>query len=438
MEWVERDKEKRMEETILIVDDEARIRTTLRGVLSDEGYNVLDVDDALKALDLISNRRPDLVILDIWMPHMDGIELLEQLKTRAPELPIIIVSGHGTIETAVRATKLGASDFIEKPFTLDTILRSVRRAMRKDAGEDGGISPLPVTATATTGGPRTRSRVQARSISQSVVVQGQGLHSGARTGIILQPLPPGSGILFNPLSADVMIPASVEYVESTGYATCLRRGDVVAKTVEHLLSALHGYGITNVLVKMQGEIPILDGSAAEFCQLLENAGIVAQPEEIEEIQIDRVYTVGDPQTGKFLRIEPAERFEVHYTLIYPEPVGRQEYHYISRGEASYRDEIAPARTFGFLKEIRALEEMGLANGGRLNNCILIGEQGVINPPLRFPDELVRHKILDLIGDLYLLGRPLRGKVTACRTGHTDNVALVRAIRDGMGLQPTIH
>lgn len=427
-----------MEETILIVDDEARIRATLRGVLSDEGYHVLDADDALKALDLISNQRPDLVILDIWMPHMDGIELLEQLKTREPELPIIIVSGHGTIETAVRATKLGASDFIEKPFTLDTILRSVRRAMRKDVREDGNASLMPAATIAATAAARPHFRAQARSISQSVVVQGQGLHSGARTGIILQPLPPGSGILFNPLSADVMIPASVDYVESTGYATCLRRGDVVAKTVEHLLSALHGYGITNVLVKMQGEIPILDGSAAEFCQLLENAGIVAQPEEIEEIQIDRVYTVGDPQTGKFLRIEPAKRFEIHYTLIYPEPVGRQDYHYIFDGAASYRDEIAPARTFGFLKEIRALEEMGLANGGRLNNCILIGEQGVINPPLRFPDELVRHKILDLIGDLYLLGRPLRGKVTACRTGHTDNVALVRAIRDGMGLHPTLH
>jgi UDP-3-O-[3-hydroxymyristoyl] N-acetylglucosamine deacetylase len=254
----------------------------------------------------------------------------------------------------------------------------------------------------------------------------------------LQPLPPGSGIIFNPLSADAAIPASVEYIESTGYATCLRRGDVVAKTVEHLLSAFHGYGITNVLVKMQGEIPILDGSAVEFCRLLENAGFVEQPEEIDEIRIDRVFGVGDPESGKFLRIEPAEDFAIHYTLIYPDPVGRQEYCYLHQDADSYRHEIAPARTFGFLREIRALEEMGLANGGRLNNCILIGEQGVINPPLRFPDELVRHKILDLIGDLYLLGRPLRGKITACRTGHTDNVALVRTIREGMGLHPTMH
>jgi UDP-3-O-acyl N-acetylglucosamine deacetylase len=427
-----------MEETILIVDYEAQIRTTLRGVLSDEGYRVLDAEDALKALDLISYQRPHLVILDIWMPHMDGIELLEQLKVREPELPIIVVSGHGTIETAVRATKLGASDFIEKPFSLDTLLRSVRRAMRKETAEAEGVLIPPTILPPSQVHANVNRRISARTVSQSVVVQGQGLHSGARTGIILQPLPPGSGILFNPLSAETAIPASVEYVESTGYATCLRREGVVAKTVEHLLSALHGYGITNLLVKMQGEIPILDGSAVEFCQLLESAGCTEQPEEIEEIRIDRMYTIGAPETGKFLHIEPADGFEIHYTLIYPEPVGRQEYHYIHRDAKRYQDEIAPARTFGFLKEIRALEEMGLVNGGRLNNCILIGEQGVINPPLRFPDELVRHKILDLMGDLYLLGRPIRGKITACRTGHSDNVALVRAIRDGMKLRPTIH
>jgi len=114
-------------------------------------------------------------------------------------------------------------------------------------------------------------------------------------------------------------------------------------------------------------------------------------------------------------------------------VGCQEYHYLHRSADSYREEIAPARTFGFLKDIQMLEQMGLANGGRLNNCILIGEQGVINPPLRFPDELVRHKILDLMGDLYLFGRPIYGKVTASCTGHTDNIALVRAVREGMKL-----
>lgn len=427
-----------MEETILIVDDEAQIRTTLRGVLSDEGYHVLDAEDGVKAMDLIAVQRPQLVILDIWMPHLDGIAVLEQLKIREPELPIIIVSGHGTIETAVRATKLGAADFLEKPFSVDTLLRSVRKAMHKQ-NKDAEQATAPLVEVALAQTPiRDQQRRQARTIAQSVVLQGQGLHSGARTGIILQPLPPGSGILFNPLSDDVVIPAAVEYVESTGYATCLRRGGVVAKTVEHLLSALHGYGIINLLVKMQGEIPILDGSAVEFCQLLDSAGFVEQLESIEEFVVDRTYIVGDRASGKFLQIEPADRFEIQYTLIYPDPVGRQDYRYLHQGAESYRDEIAPARTFGFLREIRALEEMGLANGGRLNNCILIGDQGVINPPLRFPDELVRHKILDLIGDLYLLGCPLRGKITACRTGHTDNVALVRTLRDSMDGQPTVH
>jgi UDP-3-O-acyl N-acetylglucosamine deacetylase len=420
------------------VDDEAQIRTTLRGVLSDEGYRVLDADGAASALNLIAAQRPDLVILDIWMPHMDGIEFLEQLKTQEPELPVIVVSGHGTIETAVRATKLGATDFIEKPFSLDTLLRSVHRAMQRETQEELEEPSPAAMLPPVQPDQRPYYYRRARTIGQSVVVQGQGLHSGARTGIILQPLPPGSGIVFSPLSAEIAIPASVDYVDSTGYATSLRRDGVAAKTIEHLMSALHGYGITNLLVKMQGEIPILDGSAIEFCQLIETAGVTEQSERVDDLRVDCVYTIGDPSAGKFLRVEPAQDFAIHYTLIYPEPVGRQEYRYLHRGPTSYREEIAPARTFGFLKEIETLEQMGLANGGRLHNCILIGEQGVINTSLRFPDELARHKILDLIGDLYLLGRPLRAKITAYRTGHSDNIALVRAIREEIGVRPTMH
>ena len=157
-----------MEETILIVDDETHIRATLRGILSDEGYRVLDADDALQALSVIAVYRPDLVILDIWMPHMDGIELLDTLKTREPELPIIVVSGHGTIETAVRATKLGAADFIEKPFSLETLLRSVRRAMRKEANDDQDAAPPPPLSL-THARTATHGRIRARTISQSVV-----------------------------------------------------------------------------------------------------------------------------------------------------------------------------------------------------------------------------------------------------------------------------
>ncbi len=416
-----------MEAPILIVDDEEQIRTMLRGVLQDEGFRTLEADSGDGVVDLVAQSHPSLVLLDIWMPHVDGIALLKQLRARDPALPIIVISGHGTIETAVRATRLGATDFLEKPFSLETLLRSVQRALGKESGlpiaaqsttAEADLAPVPVTRT-----------ISARTIRQSVVVHGRGLHSGVRTGIILHPLSPGSGIVFGPLSADIMIPATVEYVQSTGYATSLYREGTGVKTVEHLLSALHGYGITNLLIKIQGEVPILDGSALEFCQLLDSAGIVEQDEAVEVLSVDQTYQVGDPHTGKFLRIEPSEQLEINYCLEYPEPVGKQEFHYVQRGADSYRETIAPARTFGFLKEIETLEEMGLANGGRLNNCLVIGEHGVINPPLRFADELVRHKILDLLGDFYLLGQPLRGKVTAYRTGHGDNIALLRAIRE---------
>lgn len=428
-----------MEETILVIDDEEKIRASLRGVLSDEGFRVLDTDGTPQTLELVAAERPDLVILDIWMPRIDGIELLERMKTQQPELPVIVISGHGTIETAVRATKLGASDFLEKPFSIETLLRSVYRATGRLTSDDEPLPERVDPSAVTTPSRHSRQQTHARTIGKSVVVQGRGLHSGVRTGVILHPMPPGTGIVFGALSAsDVTIPATVDYVDSTGYATSLRREGVVAQTIEHLMSALHAHGVTNLLVKMQGEIPILDGSALEFCQLLEEGGIVEQAESIEPVRIDRPYQIGTLESGKFVRIEPADRFEVHYTLRYPEPVGEQVYHYIHRDAQSYQEEIAPARTFGFLKDIQMLEQMGLANGGRLNNCILIGEQGVINPPLRFPDELVRHKILDLLGDLYLLGRPIRGKVTACGTGHTDNVALVRAVREQLGTRVTVH
>ncbi len=417
-----------MEEPILIVDDEEKIRTMLRGVLQDEGFRTLEADSGEEVLDLVAKWHPRLVLLDIWMPHVDGIALLEQLQSRDPELPVIVISGHGTIETAVRATKLGAADFLEKPFSLDTLLRSVQRALGKEPRHATAAQVAAAADADIPAGHATR-KIPARTIRQSVVVHGRGLHSGVRTGIILHPLSPGSGIVFGPLSSDMMIPATVEYVQSTGYATSLYREGAGVKTVEHLLSALHGYGITNLLIKMQGEVPILDGSALEFCQLLDSAGIVEQDEDVEALSVDRTYQVGDHSAGKFLRIEPSEQLEIDYCLEYPEPVGRQEFHYVQRDADSYRETIAPARTFGFLKEIEALEEMGLANGGRLNNCLVIGEQGIINPPLRFEDELVRHKVLDLLGDLYLLGQPIRGKVTACRTGHGDNIALLRAIRE---------
>ena len=416
-----------MSDTILVVDDEANIRRTLRGVLADEGYEVVEAQDGRRALELLEREVPRLAIVDIWMPEMDGIELVSKMRQQAPEVPVIVISGHGTIDTAVRVIRMGAFDFLEKPFQLDALLRMVDRALGgTDEAPAVTIETAPVHEAARVIAPR---RIPQRTIARSVVVNGQGLHSGVRTGLILQPLPPGSGILFESIATGETVPALVDWVDSTGYATTLVRGGMVAKTVEHLMATLHAYGITNLLVKMHTEVPILDGSAQELCELLAEGGVEEQRATIEDLVIDRRYAVGPEDAAqKGIWIEPCDGFEVRYLLEYPAPIGRQEYTFRLNGPESFAREIAPARTFGFVKEIETLERMGLAAGGRLNNFILVGDEGVVNAPLRFDDEFVRHKILDIMGDFYLLGRPIRGRIVARKTGHGDNTALLKVLR----------
>jgi UDP-3-O-[3-hydroxymyristoyl] N-acetylglucosamine deacetylase len=429
--------------TVLVVDDEPEIRSSLRGILAEEGLRVLEAEDGRQAIDLIRRESPELVILDIWMPEVDGLQLLQQLHDDAPAPAVIMISGHGNIETAVKATKLGAFDFIEKPFSLDGLLRVVNRALDHHAASLRGVERPPMQpavgaaetadAVATPGPMRRPQTWGERTIARSVVASGTGLHSGVKTGLILQPLPPASGILFTSLSTDTTVPAHLDWVDSTGYATTLHRNGVTAKTVEHLLATLHAYRITNLLVKMQGEVPIMDGSAIEFCRLIENAGVVEQGGTVEEIVIHQRIAVESPG-GESIAVEPADCFGIAYELVYPHPVGLQQYTYIHDGAASFRDEIAPARTFGFLRDMKQLAAMGLASGGRLDNCILIDDEKVVNTALRFPDEFARHKILDIMGDAYLLARPLRGMLRARMTGHSDNIALLREIRKTMGLR----
>jgi UDP-3-O-acyl N-acetylglucosamine deacetylase len=420
-----------------VVDDEEGIRESVREILTDEGYRVIEASDGSKVLELIRKERPRLVLLDIWMPKIDGIGLLKEIKKQEPEVNVVMMSGHGNIHTAVAATKLGAFDFIEKPLSLDGLLLTVRRALgespaaKKDAKKpktskkNGRARRAASTLTSANG-------LRQKTLKKSVVISGQGLHSGIKTGLILHPLPPNNGILFGGISADAAVPAHLDYVGSTGYATSLRGKGIVVGTVEHFLAVLHSYGISNLLVKTHGEIPILDGSALEFCRLIEEAGIEDQEEEWSEIVINRPYRVG-AANGEFITVEPSNTFAVRYELSYPQPVGTQDYTYTFNGPESFKQEIAPARTFGFLKDMEKLEKLGLINGGRLSNCILIDNEKVVNTELRFPEEFARHKILDIVGDFYLLGRPIRGRVTAHMTGHADNIALLREIRVGMNL-----
>jgi UDP-3-O-[3-hydroxymyristoyl] N-acetylglucosamine deacetylase len=268
-----------------------------------------------------------------------------------------------------------------------------------------------------------------RTLKRSIVLGGTGLHSGNKTGLILTPLPPDSGIVFGNISSGEQLPADIDFVVSSNYATCLQNENTKAFTVEHLLATLHAYGISNLMIKINNEVPIMDGSALDFCQLIEDAGIEEQDELVDEFVIEEKQTLGKvKKKRKFITVEPADKLIIHYILQYPKPVGFQEYTFTLDSVEAFKKEIAPARTFGFLKDIEALEEKGLASGGRLSNFILIDDEKIINTDLRFPDEFVRHKILDMLGDLYLLGHPIIGKITANMTGHSENAELVRMLR----------
>jgi len=427
-------------ELVLIVDDEPGILTTLGGILSDEGYSTLCTTSGAEALTLYAERRPAVVFLDIWLADRDGLETLQALRESDPTAAVIMMSGHGTAATAVKAIKMGAFDYLEKPLSYRRAVEAAAGALsyKKSLGEGG--DPLPLVGLPKdrleperqlTPAPalrllQTTDRPQ-RTLRQSTVVYGLGLHSGQRTGMSLQPLPPDSGIHFITLPTGVEIPAHVGAVADTDYATTLSREGENIRTVEHLLSALHACGVGNLLIKVHGEIPVLDGSALEFCRLLEGVGLEDQAEPQKEVVIDRRYEVNGSGGEKLLAIEPADGFSVSYLLRYPPPLGEQYYDFHLADFETYKREIAPARTFGFMKDLKMMNELGLGSGGRLDNFILVGDDEVINTELRFPDEFVRHKILDIVGDLYLLGYPIRGKVTARLTGHRDNIALLKKI-----------
>ena len=730
-------------ERILIVDDEKNIASSLTGILSDEGYEVIETGDGVEALEIIQADPPDLVLLDIWLPGMDGIEVLKTVKAYHPEIEVLIMSGHGTIDTAVKATKLGAQDFIEKPFSLERIIQSIEEVLNKKRssskveekparspkelplcfesmvevkkavkafsknmkpvllnGENGtgkefiaqaihrqsrksdrsfvkincsfrqawamhsqlfkhtekelknsGASrqvgeekvvylsnieslskgmqeklaealqpngsqsadsnleliPIRIFASSTKnlatlsakgqfhpallnafkdstifvsplrdyvvsipalakdymeeirqtqkisvpeigedalaalcrytwpgnmrelryvlnkliltgtnqekitsqdlpseiwqpqieirnideagslqetelvwekhfiihhlkrnnwdidktckvlktvkkqlkekiehhsieipdpGKNNNGTRHPQRTLKRSVVLCGSSLHSGIKTGLILQPMPPGSGIIFGDISTGKTIPARLENVQSTDYSTRLQKDRVSVGTIEHIMAVLHMYRITNLLIKIGDEAPVMDGSAKDFCDLIEDGELEDQEGFYEEIVIDKKYTFGNKdQGGPYISIEPSDNFCVSYHMEYPEPIGIQDYTYEFKGNESFKKEIAPARTFGFMEEVAQLTKMGYASGGKLDNFILLGDKKVLNTELRFKDEFPRHKILDILGDFYLLGKPIRGRIKAYKSGHTQNIGLLQHIRDSL-LQKT--
>ena len=250
-----------MNETVLVVDDEERIRSSLRGILSDEGFRVVDTGNAPGVMDLIARESPAIVLLDVWMPEMDGIELLRRIKSEQPRVPVIMISGHANIQSAVAATKLGAADFIQKPFSVSGLLASIARALEGDsAGPDPSNARGMSAEVRAAGRKAIRAGATAqRTVARSIVMGGQGLHTGLKTGVILHPAPAGFGIVFTSLADETAIPVRFENVTDTGYNTTLTSGGRSVRTVEHLLSALHEFGITNLLIKTDDEVPALDG-----------------------------------------------------------------------------------------------------------------------------------------------------------------------------------
>lgn len=268
-----------------------------------------------------------------------------------------------------------------------------------------------------------------RTLRFKAAVEGVGLHSGKTVRLELQPAPADSGVVFvrTDLPHAVEIPARSEFVVDTTLNTTLGRGEARVGTVEHLLAALYGLGVDNVRVLVDGpEVPVLDGSAQVFVKLLEETGLRSQKAPRKVAVVRRPLTVTDGD--KEVRLVPASRFSVHCSVDFRHPLITNQTYGLEVSPRSFLREIAPARTFGFYKEVEWLRSRGLALGGSLENAIVVDEFHILNPEgLRFPDEFVRHKILDALGDLSLLGMPIIGQLHAHKTGHALNHQLVKTL-----------
>ena len=267
-----------------------------------------------------------------------------------------------------------------------------------------------------------------RTLRRSVSCTGIGLHSGNKVTLSLKPAPADFGVRFRRADlGGLEIPATVTHLGGIQYQTGLTREAVSVETVEHLLAALTALGIDNVIVELNhSEVPIMDGSAAPFVYLIVNeAGIKRLAAPRRYLKVLRPISIA--QGDKRIALYPSDHFKVTYSISFDHPLLRHQSRTIRISEETFVDEIAPARTFGFLKEVEMLRQRGLALGGSLDNAIVLGETGVLNNALRFDDEFVRHKILDVIGDLSLVGHPVIGHLVAHRGGHALHTAFAAKI-----------
>jgi UDP-3-O-[3-hydroxymyristoyl] N-acetylglucosamine deacetylase len=269
-----------------------------------------------------------------------------------------------------------------------------------------------------------------QTIRHPVECQGVGLHSGAAVKLRILPAPAGTGIVFRRIDLDnFAVEAIGRNVARVSYATSLMKQGVLISTTEHLLSAFIGVGVDNACVELDNlEVPILDGSAQPFVDMVLRAGLRPQRRHRTCLRIRQPLELSEG--NKFIGVYPAPGYSVSYTIDFPHPlIGRESFE-VELTNGSYLSQVAPARTFGFRHEEDAMRNMGLIRGASSASCIVLTREGIENPPLRYPDEFVRHKVLDLIGDLALLGKRIQGRVVADRAGHAMHTALVsRLLKD---------
>jgi len=266
------------------------------------------------------------------------------------------------------------------------------------------------------------------TIKREILIRGKGLHTGKEVNMKLKPAPRDTGVVFIRVDrGDVQIKAHVSSVADTTFATTLAFNGVRVGTVEHLLSAFAGLNIDNVYVELDGpEVPIMDGSAFPFVLKIMEAGIAKQGKVMPCIRILEPIVVAEGHSQ--IAITPYEGTKITYCIHYIHPAFREQKMVIDITERNFINELAPARTFGFLRDVEMLRAKGLAKGGSLENALVLGENGVINKnKLRFRDEFVRHKILDALGDVFLLGLPVYGHIIANKSGHTLNIKLLKKI-----------
>ena len=423
----------KMKNKVLIIDDEEDILSSCKNVLEDKDYDVDIAKDYDEALKIFESKKIDLVFLDVWLPNTDGLDILSNIKEKYPKTTVIMMSGHAGVETAVRATKLGAYDFLEKPISISKLLSSCEEVLNKKDNNKNEENLNYLNEHENHNKSKLKYRIPQRTIAKSVVVSGFALMEGRKTALTLVPAEVNTGIVFIDINTNTHIKLSHENILSKDKSgavnsTALINGNRYIKTTEHFLAALHMMGITNLIVKCDGEVPNVDGSALVFCDALKEAGFIEQEDYIEPIVIDRELIYGKVDDNEtYIILSPYDGLEVNLRIDFSGSIGVQQYDYKFESFEQFSEDIGKARSFNTLDNIDYAQKMGMAGSGMIGSHIILCEGKVINTKLHFDNEFVRHKILDIIGDLYILARPIKAKIIANKSSHSFNHSVVHDI-----------